>query len=699
MALRTRLSLAFVFVVLIPVVVGAVLVAVVAPHVLYDQQSARLRTARTTVVDALGARCHDAGRTAQLLGLEVAALGPKPAVAQVIAESGADYAVVVDNSGAVVASAGSLPGAPTTHPLPSALDSCASGANAGFATSASAELAIADMPSLKAVGVAWSVGPATSSQLSGELDGHPGVTLLTGVTVVSSTLPAPTAARLAAAVGARSQQAVDVFDVGSRMLAVQHAEAGQPYAVVISERKPDTSGLTWVIVGVVIATILAALVIGRLLARLISRPVVELSDAAARVAGGDLDVAIAVRSRDEVGRLAGAFNDMTAKLRDYIGELQRSRDELRRNLDRLGATLAHTHDLPGILEVVLDTAITSVQAGGGAIMFTDADQNLAVRVRRGQAATDMPDDATVPFGEGITGTVAATGEPVRGVVGEGPGLRPAPGEPTTGTVIAVPLKQSGHIAGVLNLYGKQDGREFSSHDLDTIRAFASQASVAIENVLLHQEAQRLSLTDPLTGLWNYRYLRIGLGHEIERASRFRRPLALLMLDLDRFKQVNDQHGHQVGDAVLIELAARMRGEVREVDILARYGGEEFVVVLPETDASGAAHTASRLGEVIRATPFCANTDHPLPVTMSIGVAVFPDNGLTAGPLLRSADDALYVAKDAGRDCWRFAPSKPEPVPSGEQPATLPAGAGATAEPVAEPAAEPAEPITHSGPAR
>ena len=115
--------------------------------------------------------------------------------------------------------------------------------------------------------------------------------------------------------------------------------------------------------------------------------------------------------------------------------------------------------------------------------------------------------------------------------------------------------------------------------------------MAIDNVLLHQEAQRLSLTDPLTSLWNYRYLTLGLGHEIERASRFSRPLAVLMLDLDRFKQINDQHGHQIGDAVLVEMADRMRTEVREVDTLARYGGEEFVVVLPETDPAGAARNS------------------------------------------------------------------------------------------------------------
>jgi diguanylate cyclase (GGDEF)-like protein len=230
-------------------------------------------------------------------------------------------------------------------------------------------------------------------------------------------------------------------------------------------------------------------------------------------------------------------------------------------------------------------------------------------------------------------------------------------------VIAVPLKQSGRIVGVLNLYDKEGAREFTSHDLDTILAFSTQAGVAIDNVLLHQEAQRLSLTDPLTGLWNYRYLTIGLGHEIERATRFSRPLATLMLDLDRFKSINDEYGHQVGDAVLIELAGRMRAEVREVDTVSRYGGEEFVIVLPETDAIGAARLAARLGTVIRSAPFCldlradghaVDPHEGLKVTASIGVAVFPEHGMTPARLLRSADDALYAAKDAGRDGWRFA---------------------------------------------
>jgi len=650
-ALRTRLSLAFVFVVLIPVVVGAIIVAVVAPHVLHSQISGRLRTARTSVSDVIAARCNQAAQAAQILGLEVAELGPQAAVQRVLRDSRVDYAVVEDASGKAVASAGHLAGAPTAVPLPDALDSCSSGKSASFAISSRAQLAIADQPSLKQVAVAWVVGATTTSMLSADLDGRPGVTLLAGGKVVSTTLPAATANRHASAVAGRP---ATVVDIGSQIAAYSPPSPNQPYGVIVSESQPSTVTFSWLLVGVVIVTVVCGLLIGRWLARLISRPVMELSDAATRVAGGDLDIALPVRSRDEVGRLGDAFNHMTAELRTYIGQLERSRDELRTNLDRLGATLTHTHDLGGILAVVLDTAIGSVQATGGAIMFLGSDNFLQVKVRRGPAAESMPADAKLPLGKGITGAVAQTGEPVCGVVGEGPGLRPVAPEPEAKTVIAVPLKQSGRTVGVLNLYDKDADRPFNSHDLETILAFASQASVAIDNVLLHQEAQRLSLTDPLTSLWNYRYLTLGLGHEIERATRFDRPLAVLMVDLDRFKQINDQHGHQIGDAVLIELAARMRTQVREVDTLARYGGEEFVVVLPETDAAGAARAADRLGQAIRSELFCANTAHALEVTASIGVAVFPEHGGTPSRLLRSADDALYEAKAAGRNCWRFA---------------------------------------------
>ena len=137
---------------------------------------------------------------------------------------------------------------------------------------------------------------------------------------------------------------------------------------------------------------------------------------------------------------------------------------------------------------------------------------------------------------------------------------------------------------------------------------------------------------------------------------------MLMLDLDLFKSVNDVHGHQVGNAVLVEVAERLRAEIREVDVVARYGGEEFAVILPESDIEGAGHTAERICNAMRARPFAVG-GLELTVTVSIGVAVFPRHGKAPGALVRAADEALYAAKAAGRDQWRTAAGQPDSDPS------------------------------------
>jgi len=137
--------------------------------------------------------------------------------------------------------------------------------------------------------------------------------------------------------------------------------------------------------------------------------------------------------------------------------------------------------------------------------------------------------------------------------------------------------------------------------------------------------------------------------EIERASRFGRPMSLLILDLDKFKDVNDNHGHQRGDSVLIELATRIKSAIREVDTLARYGGEEFVLILPETDLSGAEQAAEKVNELVRQHPFGSADEPRLRVTISIGIAVYPDHGDSPAALIKAADTALYAAKAGGRD--------------------------------------------------
>ncbi|HLK42361.1 MAG TPA: GGDEF domain-containing protein [Thermoleophilia bacterium] len=175
--------------------------------------------------------------------------------------------------------------------------------------------------------------------------------------------------------------------------------------------------------------------------------------------------------------------------------------------------------------------------------------------------------------------------------------------------------------------------------------------------------ERLSATDPVTGVWNHRYLQETLAHELERARRVERPLAVLMCDVDRFREVNAAHGHQVGSAVLRELAQRLALEIRSFDTFARYGGEEFVVLLPDTGPEGAAVVADRLCYVARKLVLDAavlgggatggngngngGTDTTVRLTISIGGAVYPESADHAATLIRAADGALAEAKRAG----------------------------------------------------
>jgi diguanylate cyclase (GGDEF)-like protein len=186
-----------------------------------------------------------------------------------------------------------------------------------------------------------------------------------------------------------------------------------------------------------------------------------------------------------------------------------------------------------------------------------------------------------------------------------------------------------------------------------------------------RETQHLAVTDALTGLGNIRHLADALRIEIERATRFRRAVGVLLLDLDHFKEVNDSYGHRAGDAVLAEFARRIRGVVREVDLAFRQGGEEFVILLPETDVAGSLTAARRLGDAVRAEPF-AVADLRISVTVSIGVAVFPRHAGTGVQTLEAADAALYAAKAAGRDTFVLANGS-VPAPRAEPRPATPAG--------------------------
>ncbi|WP_084556109.1 diguanylate cyclase [Couchioplanes caeruleus] len=457
---------------------------------------------------------------------------------------------------------------------------------------------------------------------------------------------------------------------------------GQPLPLVVSVPARTPFPLYALLAAAVVLVAGIAIVVARWLARSTTRPLEELAWAAGKVADGELGVRVPVQRDDEIGRLARTFNRMTRELQAYVQALTASRDQLRGHLAILGDTLSSTHDLDRILRVILRTALSASGARAGIVLLTDpAGGDLVARCAEGLTGRwDVPDDELaslrVPRGRGILGAVAAGGEPRRGFCGLGGGVVD---EPACRTYVAVPIcapatvgdplvpgewDTVGHPAtlGVLALYDRLGTDEFDDADLLMLRTFAGQAGVAVHNVRMHEEAQRLSLTDPLTGLWNYRYLRESLRREVERANRFGRMLTVLVLDLDHFKEVNDTYGHAAGDAVLGEFARRVRVGLREVDVAFRQGGEEFVVLLPETDAYGGIIVAERLGAAVRDQPVLIDDRRSgsggaverVSISVSIGIAVYPEHGTTADRVLAAADDALYAAKNAGRDTYRLA---------------------------------------------
>ncbi|MDX1800701.1 MAG: diguanylate cyclase [Marinobacter sp.] len=166
---------------------------------------------------------------------------------------------------------------------------------------------------------------------------------------------------------------------------------------------------------------------------------------------------------------------------------------------------------------------------------------------------------------------------------------------------------------------------------------------------LERELSNLATHDPLTGLFNRRETQRVLQEEIERAARYNRNLALLWIDLDHFKTVNDRYGHSSGDKALVTVCKRLAASIRQVDTFGRYGGEEFVLLLPEMGAKEAFETAERLRKLMADEPIMLDESTPLNLTLSIGISVFPHDGSTADDLCGAADTAMYAAKRAGRN--------------------------------------------------
>lgn len=273
-----------------------------------------------------------------------------------------------------------------------------------------------------------------------------------------------------------------------------------------------------------------------------------------------------------------------------------------------------------------------------AILFVDEErQELYFRSSFG-----YPHEVTkmrIKIGHGLTGAAVQSRQLVY-VPDVSVEPRYVSGMKETRSELSVPLEVGRKVIGVLDVESPVING-FSDWEINLFKSISAQLSIAVEKSMLYEETRSLSLTDPLTETANRRHFNIILDSEIKRSERYGRPLSLIIIDLDHFKEYNDRYGHPAGDTVLKEFTRMMYREIRDIDFMARYGGDEFIIVLPETDVMFAKLVGERIRQKIESNPIDPN------VTVSLGIASFPKDARDRDSLVESADRALYIAKQLG----------------------------------------------------
>ena len=360
-----------------------------------------------------------------------------------------------------------------------------------------------------------------------------------------------------------------------------------------------------------------AFIFAMAVSRSLQRQIAGFLEAARRLGSGDFKAQVPTVGRDEFAALGTEFNQMASKLEEREAQLRTEQNRFASAMRRLGEAFESNLDREALLEIVLRTALDGTGAvGGRATLRSVGDGPLDEVARAGElepladalhAAESQVLEAAAPR-EVSLGEVTALAHPLRAEQGDGDGDLP-------------------RIVGIVAI--ARVGGEFTPAERELFHYLAGSSAVSVENVGLHQTVERQAVTDELTGLSNRRRFQDAMATEIERSRRFGNPIGLVMLDIDDFKKVNDNYGHQVGDLVLKEVAHILQDLSREIDEPARYGGEELAVVLPGTDLEGAYNLAERVRIGIEALrlPVADDEGKPLRVTASFGAATVPGSGV------------------------------------------------------------------------
>ncbi|PWH13360.1 MAG: hypothetical protein DDG60_10385 [Anaerolineae bacterium] len=364
-----------------------------------------------------------------------------------------------------------------------------------------------------------------------------------------------------------------------------------------------------------------------------------------------LELAAEDERSEETARATAKLLSNVTRHHNLFALIQQQAAELEA-LKRISVNLASSLQLQAVLDRVVSEAMHLIKNPQSVHIFL-----YEQGVLRFGASLDAEGNRnrilSLPRPEGLTYTVARTKQTILVEEMQGhPLFKTAPPD-WKGPIIGIPLKSDETVVGVMNM-SLRPGRQFSPAELRLLDLLATQAAVAIVNARLHQVMSKEAMSDMLTGLPNRRALDARLENEVQRAERYGHQFAVLMMDLDGFKAINDTYGHDVGDRVLRDFARFLAEGKRSSDFLARYGGDEMTMIMPETDGNSAVQLAESIRQRMeKFQPVLP--DHAKPhLGISGGIAIYPNHARTASDLLRAADEALYRAKRHARGTFLVA---------------------------------------------
>lgn len=359
--------------------------------------------------------------------------------------------------------------------------------------------------------------------------------------------------------------------------------------------------------------------------------------------------------RPEVELIGG----MSAKLMwDLIEERRRREEEMQRllmehkALYQVGILLSSSESPQDVFDTIVEqaTGLTNCPAGSLAV-FDEKSAEMYLGAARGFGTSFSKELRWKLRGGGLTSYILNQSAPVviSDVTKHPQFDNPVMIDEGVKSLVAVPLSAEGRIVGIIYV-DDFNPREYTVREISTLSLLSTYAAIAIERAKLLEETRQRAITDDLTGLFNHRHFVQMLNQEVDRSSRYGRPMSLVMIDIDDFKTYNDTYGHLEGNVILTKVSEVLASQSRQVDVVARYGGEEFAIIMPETDRDSAAVMAERLRKMVEDRDFPKEQSQPGGrLTVSLGVASHPQDALTPVELISKADEALYRAKSEGRN--------------------------------------------------